>query len=412
MTRLPANSPDDAVHNPRACTLAVLTPDLGMASETFVRRHCNDLLPGRTAAIARTQQAAWKVNGPTLLTDGLRRPAPSRLARWGGWLGLSRAVPPDREAYVRDQTQRFLRDHGVRVLLGEYLHWSVDQLALARRVGLPLWAHGHGYDVSAHLRNPRFRAAYRDFAYAAGVIVVSDFSRLRLVELGLPAHKIHVIPCGADVRGEPLKREPTEVVRCLAVGRMVAKKGPILLLDAFRRAAEAMPNLRLDLVGGGELFVAAEQFVRAFGLANRVTLHGEQPAERVKELLEGGDVFLHHAIVDPRTGDEEGMPVAILEAMAAALPVVSTRHAGIPEAVVDNQTGFLCDEGDTAGMAEAIMLLARDPALRSELGAAGWSRARERFSWARERRDLLQLMDLRETDANNARPTDDDLRSA
>lgn len=375
------------------CDLAVLTPDLGLASETFVRRHCNELLPGRTAAVARTLQAAWRPQGPTLLTEALRPPRPTAAQRLARKLGLG-AKDPTAADYAAQQAECFLRELQVRALLGEYLHWCVEQLPLAQKLGLPLWAHGHGYDVSAQLRETRYQNAYRDFAHAAGVIVVSDFSRRRLIDLGLPANKVHVIPCGTDVPETPARRDPAEITRCLAVGRMVPKKGPILLLDAFRRAAGKDTSLHLDMIGGGELFPAAKQFVQAFGLGDRVTLHGEQPAQRVRELLAQADIFLHHAIVDPVTGDEEGLPVSILEAMAAALPVVATRHAGIPEAVVDGRTGLLCDEGDSAGMAELIVRLAREPALGRAMGQAGWERARERFSWARERRELLALMGL------------------
>lgn len=375
------------------CDLAVLTPDLGLASETFIRRHCNELLPGRTVAVARSLQAAWRPQGPTLLTDALRPPRPTAAQRLARKLGLG-VVDPSPAEYAAQQTECFLREHGVRALLGEYLHWCVEQLPLARKLALPLWAHGHGYDVSAHLCEARYQKAYRAFAEAAGVIVVSDFSRRRLIELGLPAAKVHVIPCGTDVPDTSARHDPGETTRCLAVGRMVPKKGVILLLDAFRRAAGADKALHLDMVGDGELFPAAQQFVRAFGLGDCVTLHGEQPAQRVRDLLAQTDIFLHHAVVDSTTGDEEGLPVSILEAMAAALPVVVTRHAGIPEAVLDEKTGLLCDEGDSTGMAELIVRLARDPALGRAMGQAGWERARERFSWTRERRELLGLMGL------------------
>ena len=101
---------------------------------------------------------------------------------------------------------------------------------------------------------------------------------------------------------------------------MVSKKAPILLLDAFRRASEVCPYLRLDYVGDGELFSAAQQFVRAFEMADRVTLRGSQPADVVVELMRKADIFMQHSMTDPVTGDEEGLPVAILEAMATASP--------------------------------------------------------------------------------------------
>ncbi len=116
---------------------------------------------------------------------------------------------------------------------------------------------------------------YLRYNQADGVITVSEFSKARLVAIGVDAERIHVVPCGIDVPSREPRRASSEgVVRCLAVGRMVAKKGPILTLDAFRRAALDCPTLRLDYVGEGDLLPAARQFVRAFGLEDRVTLHG------------------------------------------------------------------------------------------------------------------------------------------
>jgi len=108
--------------------------------------------------------------------------------------------------------------------------------------------------------------------------------------------------------------------------------------------------------------------------------------------MDEADIFVQHSMTDPETGDEEGLPVAILEAMSAALPVVSTRHAGIPEAVVDGSTGYLVNEGESAAMAERLIILARNHDLREPLGAAGWARAKEHFTWDRERASLLHIL--------------------
>jgi len=223
---------------------------------------------------------------------------------------------------------------------------------------------------------------------------MSQFSRANLINLGLDAAKIHVIPYGVDVPATPLNRTEQETVRCLTAGRMVAKTAPILTLDAFRRAALAFTKLHLDYVGAGELLPAAQQFVRAFNLHDQVTLHGGQSSEYVHELMEKADVFLQHSMTDPDTGDEEGLPVAILEAMACGMPVVSTRHTGIPEAVLDGITGYLVNEGDSIAMADCLVTLARDAELRFQMGAAGWYRAKQHFSWERERVGLLGVLGL------------------
>jgi glycosyltransferase involved in cell wall biosynthesis len=299
----------------------------------------------------------------------------------------ARRLPPDAA-----RTGRFLTRHRVEAVMGEYLDFSLGYLGVARRVGARFYAHAHGYDVSRRLRDPRWQRAYGRLDEADGVITVSRLSRDRLAALGIDPTRIHVVPCGVDVPSEPHARAPGPVVRCVAVGRMVAKKAPIALLDAFRRAHEMCPQLRLDYVGGGPLFAAARQFVESLGLGLVVKLHGWQPTDAVRSLLRDADVFVQHSILDPDTGDEEGLPVSVLEAMAAGLPVVATRHGGIPEAVVAETTGALVAERDVAEMAAQIVRLAVDPDLRSRFGRAAWQRAREHYTWDAERRALLAIM--------------------
>jgi len=373
--------------------LAIFAPQVGVQSETFIERHMRDLFPGRTVVVANTVDGAsaghWSADCPMLVVNRIDR---GRLRQ-----RVVQAVAEKLGLQSRNRLEiakRFLQKHHVQVVMGEYLDMSLPWLQVAKKMGIRFFAHAHGYDVSRRLRDPKWRSAYLRYNESDGVIAVSEASRARLLGLGLMPSKVHVVPCGVNVPAEPLMRIEQPVVRCVAVGRMVAKKAPILTLDAFRRAAEVCPNLHLDFVGAGELLPAALQFVRAFNLEDRVTLHGGQPNHVVDRLMKKSDIFLQHSVTDPITGDEEGLPVAILEAMANSLPVVSTRHAGILETVLEGATGYLVDEGDSLGMMERLLTLARDPELRRHLGEAGWRRAREHFSWGKERADLLRILGL------------------
>ena len=353
------------------CPLAVFVPEFGARSETFIRRHVQDLLPRGTLAIAgsRGPQTVhdWDATGPLVDLGGVS--SPRAVGQW-------------------------LQDYGVRVMLGEYLDASLPWLGLAEELGIQFFAHAHGYDVSMRLREPHYRREYLRYRDAAGVITMSESSRTRLIDLGLAPGQTHAVPYGVDVPDEFEERSPSAEVGILAVGRMIPKKAPILTLDAFRRATAASTSLHLHYVGSGPLLPAAAQFVRAMQLAQHVTLHGGQQNAVVRDLMARADIFVQHSVTDPDTGDEEGLPVAILEAMASGLPVVTTCHAAIPEAVVDSVTGFLVAEGDTQAMAARITQLAEDRPLRLAMGRAGWSRARERFSWPRERHDLLRILGI------------------
>jgi len=326
------------------------------------------------------------VNSPVLQLQGLNQT----------WEGRARRAAQKMRLPVADiatrSIERFLKKHKVQVILGEYLDGSLKWLPLAQELGIRFFGHAHGYDVSMRLREAKWRTEYLRYNQSDGIVTMSESSCQRLRDLGIHRSKIHVIPYGVEVPGSSRKRMPSKSVRCVAVGRTVTKKAPILTLDAFRRASEAVPTLHLDYVGVGELLLAAQQFVRAFDLGTRVTFHGRQPNQTVRKLMDEADIFVQHSMTDPETGDEEGLPVAILEAMSAALPVVSTRHAGIPEAVVDGSTGYLVNEGESAAMAERLIILARNHDLRERLGAAGWARAKEHFTWDRERASLLHIL--------------------
>jgi glycosyltransferase involved in cell wall biosynthesis len=385
--------------------LAVFAPFVGVRSETFIRRHVRDLLPGRTVVVTDHAKSRvtghWSVDGPMFALDEVPSPRLTQrvvkgLARRVGWKS-----PPDSN---KADVLQFLKQHRVGVAMGEFLGWSLEWLHVAQRLEIPFFGHAHGCDVSAELRQPRSREAYLRYNDAGGIITMSEFSRARLVALGIRPEKVHVVPYGIDVPSAGSVRPEPDIVSVLAVGRMTAKKAPILVLDAFRRAVHTFPRLRLDYVGEGELLPAARQFVRAFELDDYVTLHGGRSSDAVIEMMTRADIFVQHSVTDPDTGDEEGLPVAILEAMANSLPVVSTRHAGIPEAVADGETGLLVDEMDSKRMADCLVILARDARLRCSMGMAGWRTARERFTWHRERSDLCRILGLNGWESTAATP--------
>jgi colanic acid/amylovoran biosynthesis glycosyltransferase len=293
-----------------------------------------------------------------------------------------------------DALDRSLAAAEVEVVLIEYLDVWLSVVPWLVRRGLRVFGHAHGYDVSVRLGEPWWREQYRAYDSATGVITVSEHARRRLVDIGLDEAQVSVIPCGVDVPGAVPHRAPREEVVVAAVGRMVAKKHPLATIEAFRRASVEVDGLRLVMLGDGPLLEDARVAVRAAGLEDRVELLGARPHRDVVDLLARADVFAQHSVVSPTNGDEEGLPVGVLEAMASGLPVVSTRHAGIPEAVEEGVTGLLVQEGDVDAMAAALVELGRDPQRRVTLGLAGHARAAARFSWAREQRDLRALLRL------------------
>jgi glycosyltransferase involved in cell wall biosynthesis len=151
------------------------------------------------------------------------------------------------------------------------------------------------------------------------------------------------------------------------VGRFTAKKAPIMSIKAFQILLEKLPTAYLTMIGDGELWEDAKKYVEENGLEKNVAFMGQQKPDIILAKLQEADIFIQHSIKTP-SGDSEGTPNSILEASACGLPIVSTLHAGIPEAVIQGETGILVQENDFKAMGEALISLANDPTLRLRMG--------------------------------------------
>jgi glycosyltransferase involved in cell wall biosynthesis len=181
------------------------------------------------------------------------------------------------------------------------------------------------------------------------------------------------------------KVDPASV---LFVGRLVEKKGCEVLIRAMHRVQLRIPDVVLTIVGDGPLRASLEALAGSLGIRCRFT--GAAPAALVRQLLRQTAV----ACVPSQTaqnGDSEGLPIIVLEAQSMGVPVVSTFHAGIPEAVVHGQTGLLAAEGDCEALAENLMLLLESEKLRAEYGARGAQRIAECFDLKSQTRCLEEI---------------------
>jgi len=217
------------------------------------------------------------------------------------------------------------------------------------------------------------------FQSACALIAISHSVQRRLISLGAPPEKVHYIPCGADCAefggASPATAPPT----FLAVGRFVEKKAPHLTLKAFAQVHSAYPSARLRMIGDGPLLNESRELANTLGIGDSVEFLGTQSHSVVGSEMNQARCFVQHS-VEAASGDCEGTPVGILEAGGSGLPVISTRHAGIPDVVIEGETGFLVDERDVDGMAQHMLRIAEDPLLAARLGEAARQRIAEHFS--------------------------------
>jgi glycosyltransferase involved in cell wall biosynthesis len=235
----------------------------------------------------------------------------------------------------------------------------------------PLVVHFHGYDAYMHDVVAANRSGYhRLFESASAVIAVSQHMRRHLIGLGAPSDKVVFNPYGIELEDFKGARPDRNPPIFLAVGRFVDKKGPQFTIRAFSKTASAVPGSQLIMVGDGPLLGSCSELVSRLGLDANVSLVGSRPHADVARLMAGSRCFVQHSVT-PASGDMEGTPLAILEAMASGLPVVATRHGGILDVVREGISGFLVDERDVETMADAMLAIASDLKTAAAFGVAG-----------------------------------------
>lgn len=364
--------------------LLMLAPTRRAASETFIRANLEGLPFHVTACFGDE----CPLGRPLALAYGLAIVLSKLLTRMH-LLRLA-GIPA---ALVTGLLIRWQRPEAVLVDFG---FEAVRVMEACAWTGVPLVVHFRGSDASARGRLGLLRGRYRRLlTIAAGVVVKSRPMAETLLALGARPERLLISPSGANARlfhgSHPAAMPPV----LLAVGRFVAKKGPLHTIRAFALVCEAlgaaMPNLALWMVGEGPLLLEARALVRSLHLEGRVQFLGVRGQDEVAQLMRQVRGFVQHSLVAP-DGDSEGNPVAVMEAQLSGLPVVATRHAGIPEVVLDGESGLLVDEGDEQAMAEAITRLVVDPALAARLGDCGRRRIQEGFTIDHHLRQLSDLL--------------------
>lgn len=382
-------SGSDTGRGPHIC---VAKPNASSYSEPFIEAHVQGL--PATRVVYGGWFPRWRDHGRLLVPAplGAARNHAARLPA-----GLRAAVTLATDLALR----AFLRAARIEVVLAEYGPTGVEVLRACRWAGVPVVVHFHGADAFQQTNLALYGARYRRlFAAAAAVIAVSRPMERRLLELGAPRERLHFLPYGVNTArfapGDPAAAPP----HFLAVGRFVEKKGPHLTLLAFARAHAVCPEARLTMVGDGALLAVCRQLAAGLGLADVVRFAGPLPHAEVAALMTQARAFVQHSQT-AHDGDAEGTPVAILEAGAAGLPVVATRHAGIPDVVLDSETGLLVGEGDVAGMARHLAALALRPALAAELGRRATTHIGAHYEQSRQ---LARLRAILAAAAHGGRP--------
>jgi colanic acid/amylovoran biosynthesis glycosyltransferase len=222
---------------------------------------------------------------------------------------------------------------------------------------------------------------------------VSNSLRDGIIALGAPAARVRVLHSGIRLDQfafQPRSRAPHEPIRIVSVGRLVPKKGFDQAIEAVASLIRSGHNVFYNIIGSGRLQPELEQKIAELALGDRIQLLGSQPHEKVVEIMQSRHILLAPSVTAP-DGDQEGIPNVLKEAMAMGMPVVSTRHSGIPELVEHGISGYLAPEGDVPALTTELGRLINQSERWGSMGAAGRKRVELEFDSTRLNDELLGI---------------------
>ncbi len=279
---------------------------------------------------------------------------------------------------------RDLQENGCTVLHIVFGNTAVQLLPLIAdpERTLPVVVSFHGADVFGEMGKPAYREAALDvFGRADLVLARSQSLADALQSLGCPAEKIRLNRTGIPLKafGFQEREWPADGRwRLLQACRLIAKKGVATSLRAFAIFKRAYPGAMLTIAGDGPQLAELRRLAAELEVASSVEFVGFLAPDELKKRLYEAHMFLHPSEMGA-DGNQEGVPNALLEAMATGLPTFATRHGGIPEAIESGFSGWLVEEGDHAALGQALCDFAASPEQLAEIGAAGSREVAEKF---------------------------------
>ncbi len=231
----------------------------------------------------------------------------------------------------------------------------------------------HGYDMSKYLKKHGDRVYGSLFGKGDLFLPISECWKVKLIKLGCSKEKIVVHRMGIDIskfRFTPRMPKNKEKVQLLTIGRLVEKKGVQYGIQAVAKVINKFPNIEYKIIGEGPLRGSLETLINDLNVIDRVQLLGWKEQEELVKILSEADILLAPSVTS-HDGDQEGIPVVLMEALARGLPVISTYHSGIPELIQDKKSGLLVPEGDVNSLVEKLEYLFLNQKIWSEMGNVG-----------------------------------------
>lgn len=357
--------------------IAIFTPSQNPYSETFIQAHKN-YLKGNIFYYYGSKHIQLEGRAE-ITTTRLRK------VQYIKKFLFQNASNANKTAVVNS-----LKKNKIEVALIEYGTHAYTMLPTIQKAGIPMVVHFHGYDASMPEVIEKCKNYAAVFQYASGIIAVSKIMEALLLNLGCPRKKLVYNVYGPQP--EFLEVNPTfSKKQFVAIGRFTDKKAPYYTILAFKKVVEKHPDAQLIMAGDGQLLNTCKNLVKFLNLEQQVIFAGVITPEKYRHLLSESLGLVQHSIATER-GDMEGTPLSVLEASAAGLPVVATRHGGIKDVIINTTTGLLCDEHDVDAMAASLITLLDNTEYAKALGIAGKEHIRSNYTLERHIASLQNVL--------------------
>lgn len=360
--------------------IAIIAPYQVKYSETFIQKH-KELLKGKIFFYYGSG-SKFDLEGAENLPSGVHGNI---------ILKLKKKIFKATEKWYFDQLLlRSLRKNEIDVVLVEYGPTATRILEVLKSSNIPFIVHFHGYDASEKLVIEKNNCYKEVFEYASSVVAVSRKMCTDLLNMGCPQNKLVYnvygpTPDFLDVKPAFLKPQ------FISIGRFVDKKAPYYTILAFKEVLAEFPEAQLVMAGSGPLLNTCKNLVQCFGIGSNVTFPGVISPGEYRMYLSQSVAMVQHSIT-AGNGDSEGTPLSVLEASAAGLPVVSTKHAGISDVIQNNITGYLVEEHDINRMSFFFKKILEDILNAQEMGRKGKENIRKNFTLDRHINTLNEII--------------------
>jgi glycosyltransferase involved in cell wall biosynthesis len=375
----------------QTCRVITLAPSFPKYSEVWMERMNDMLQPEHLfVALSSSEILEDEKNNSFSLSPYTNLPNKVHMTLFGG--AIRRQLTKLLEAIPEDA-----------VVLCHYLTTAVYMWDVLKKCKQTVFVHCHGHDVTWNRKVEKFpflpahgsgyKKRVQKLKGKVFFISNSNCTKKKLVDIGFPCDDVFVNYLSVDTTLlKPVKKEISEEISILYLGRLTDFKGPVETILAFENACTKGLNAKLDIVGAGSLMNRCIKLRNKSKFKDKILIHGSADRNTALNFLGNADIFTAHNKRSTRTGQEEAFGVSIIEAMAYGLPVITGASGGVTETVLDGVTGFLIPPGDIEEHSNAFLKVSNNTALRESMGKKGRARVEELFDSKNDELELKKIL--------------------